>query len=79
MSFWKCAPPLRFGSAPVRASGTALTPEAGLLHWTQALGCNTHALLNAVQVAQVVGISVANITAHLEAHPKAQAASAESQ
>jgi hypothetical protein len=50
-------------STPHNASNIDLTEEAGLRYWTQTLSCTSHELIDAVQV---VGISVADITAYLK-------------
>lgn len=55
---------------PHDAQHIDLTEEADLFYWTKKLSCSAHELVTAVQV---VGISVADITAHL----KRQSASAE--
>jgi hypothetical protein len=49
-------------SEPEDAVDIDLTEEADLRYWTQALSCNKHELVDAVQA---VGISVADIGAHL--------------
>ena len=48
--------------APHGAVNIDLTEDADIAYWTQALACNSHELLGAVQA---VGISVSDITAHL--------------
>lgn len=50
-------------SAPADAEYIDLTHEADLSYWTQTLACNSHELVDAVQR---VGISVADIAAHLK-------------
>jgi Protein of unknown function (DUF3606) len=50
-------------SAPEDAQHIDLTEEADLHYWTQALSCSPHELVSAVQT---VGISVADIAAHLK-------------
>ncbi len=50
-------------AAPQNAQRIDLTEDADLQYWTQTLSCSAHELVTAVQV---VGISVADITAHLK-------------
>jgi ABC-type transport system involved in cytochrome c biogenesis ATPase subunit len=50
-------------SEPEDALDIDLTEEADLRYWTQALSCNRHELVNAIQA---VGISVADVEAHLK-------------
>jgi Protein of unknown function (DUF3606) len=54
-------------SEPEDAVDIDLTEEADLRYWTQAFSCDKHELINAVQA---VGISVAEISAHLRRRPK---------
>jgi hypothetical protein len=49
-------------SEPEDAVDIDLTEEADLRYWTQAFSCDSYELVNAVQA---VGISVADISAHL--------------
>jgi hypothetical protein len=50
-------------SEPEDALNIGLTEEADIRYWTQALACNRHELVNAIQA---VGISVADVDAHLK-------------
>ena len=49
-------------SEPEDAVDIDLTEEADIRYWTQVLSCDRYELVNAVQA---VGISVADISAHL--------------
>jgi ABC-type transport system involved in cytochrome c biogenesis ATPase subunit len=48
---------------PEDAVDIDLTEEADIRYWTQALSCNRHELVNAIQA---VGISVVDVDAHLK-------------